>query len=148
MHFAAISLLLAAQGKGGLGRERYVREREARVKSQDSQRVSEFRQRKLDKFSERRVEADLRKSQRACEQLDTAKAHVGWRLDKRYYGTLITAQGLDVPERSWFWPPELVYVEDDDEGEETETEEGEEEVEEKEEDATDVSLSISRQARI
>ena len=52
MLFAVISLPSAAQGKGGLGRERYVREREARMKSQDSQRFTEFRQRKLDRFSE------------------------------------------------------------------------------------------------
>ena len=79
MLFAVISLPSAAQGKGGLGRERYVREREARMKSQDSQRFTEFRQRKLD----RRVEADFRRSQRACEQLDTAKVCVGWRLNRR-----------------------------------------------------------------
>lgn len=81
--YLLLSLPSAAQGKGGLGRERYVREREARMKSQDSRRFTEFRQRKLDRFSERRVEADFRRSQRACEQLDTAKVCVGWRLYRR-----------------------------------------------------------------
>ena len=60
-------------GKGGLGRESYVKERTVRRKTQESHRFTDFRLRKQDVLSQRRVEADFRKSQRACEQLDSAK---------------------------------------------------------------------------
>ena len=63
----------AVLGKGGLGRERYVKEKVARMVSQDSQRFTVFRQRNLSMLSEKKIFVDLRRSQRACEQLDSAK---------------------------------------------------------------------------
>lgn len=60
-------------GKGGLGRENFVKERAEERKTQESHRLADFRQRKQGIFSLRRVEADIKKSQRACEQLDSAK---------------------------------------------------------------------------
>ena len=60
-------------GKGGLGRERHVKEQVEEKRQKESRRFQDFRQRKQGVFSERRVEADLRKSQRSCEQLDSAK---------------------------------------------------------------------------
>ena len=67
------SLVNAVLGKGGLGRERYVKERAEEREVQEKHRFEDFRQRKQGVFSMRRVEADIKKSQRACEQLDSAK---------------------------------------------------------------------------
>ena len=60
-------------GKGGLGRERYVKERVEEKKLQEHLSYDDFRQRKHGALSERRVKCDLRKSQAACEQLDSAQ---------------------------------------------------------------------------
>ena len=60
-------------GKGGLGRERYMKEQVEVREVQEKHRFEDFRQRKQDVFSTRRVEADMKKSQRACEQLDSAQ---------------------------------------------------------------------------
>ena len=64
------------QGKSGLGRKNYVKEKQLQKTRQESSRFTDFRQRKQDVFLQRRVEGDLRKSQMACEQLDSAKVTV------------------------------------------------------------------------
>ena len=69
-------LLTAAPGKGGLGRDMYVKEKVEERKVKESRWFWDFRQRKQGAFCERRLEADLRKSQRSCEQLDSAKVCV------------------------------------------------------------------------
>lgn len=66
-------LLITVLGKGGLGREKYMKERAEEKKTWESRSLSDFRQRKQSVFSLKRVEVDIRKSQKACEQLDSAK---------------------------------------------------------------------------
>lgn len=66
-------LLITVLGKGGLGREKYMKERAEEKKTWERHRLSDFRQRKQSVFSLKRVEADIRKSQKSCEQLDSAK---------------------------------------------------------------------------
>lgn len=53
-------------------------------RAEEIKSVETFRQRKQEKFSLRQVEADLRRSQLACEQLDSTV-------------------GISDPEREWFW---------------------------------------------
>ena len=65
--------LFPVPGKSGLGRERYVEEQVVERRQRESRRFEDFRERKHGVFSERRVEDDLRRSQRSCEQLDSAK---------------------------------------------------------------------------
>lgn len=50
-----------------------MKERAEEKKTWESRRFSDFRQRKQSVFSLKRVEVDIRKSQKACEQLDSAK---------------------------------------------------------------------------
>ena len=68
-------------GRGGLGREAALKEIEAkkheRRKRLEAQRekatsVEDYRARMMKKAAERNIESDLRKSQKACERLDTA----------------------------------------------------------------------------
>ena len=54
----------------------YVKEKVEERKEEESRRFQDFRERKQGAFCERRLEADLRKSQRSCEQLDSAKVWV------------------------------------------------------------------------
>ena len=60
-------------GKGGLGRDVHVKEQAEQRKAKEKLRFDDFRQHKQCVFSMKREDADLRKSQRACEQLDSAK---------------------------------------------------------------------------
>lgn len=60
-------------GKSGLGRDKFVKKQVEERKEKESRRFEDFRLRKHDDFSERRLLTDLRKSQTSCEQLDSAK---------------------------------------------------------------------------
>lgn len=103
--------------RGGIGMEE-VKKRKAeeelehyrqkvRAKQQnETKSLEDFRSRVRTEREERKIEGDLRRSQRACEQLDSQK-------------------GITVPREDWYWPK----AEADDE----EEEEVKEEEEEKEE---------------
>lgn len=65
-------MVTAVLGKGGLGRDRHLKEQAEERKTLEGRRFEDFRQRKHGVFSVKREEADLGKSQRACEQLDSA----------------------------------------------------------------------------
>ncbi|XP_022599593.1 G patch domain-containing protein 11 isoform X1 [Seriola dumerili] len=107
--------------RGGIGMEE-VKKRKAeeelehyrqkvRVKQQnETQSLEDFRSRVRTEREERKIEGDLRRSQRACEQLDSQK-------------------GITVPREDWYWPKEDA---DDEEASHEEDEEEEEEEEEKE----------------
>ncbi|XP_064489606.1 G patch domain-containing protein 11-like [Ornithodoros turicata] len=84
--------IVVKEGRGGLGQEAEARERiEARLKTvseaECSRMAEKFREAKRNVIVERKVIGDLRKSQRACCQLDQEK-------------------DVTVPEQPWFWPPE------------------------------------------
>lgn len=101
--------------RGGIGMEE-VKKRKAeeelehyrqkvRAKQQnETKSLEDFRSRVRTEREERKIEGDLRRSQRACEQLDSQK-------------------GVTVPREDWYWPK----AEADDEEEEVEEEEEEEE---------------------
>ena len=117
----------AMPGKGGLGREVYVKEKVEEKKVQETRRFEDFRQRKHGAFSERRLEADLRKSQRSCEQLDSAKVF------SLYYTrcdslTVWLVQGIEAPQETYFWPAELMNNGEEEDEEEEEEEEDEDDV--------------------
>ncbi|XP_051285536.1 G patch domain-containing protein 11 isoform X1 [Dicentrarchus labrax] len=107
--------------RGGIGMEE-VKKRKAeeelehyrqkvRAKQQnETKSLEDFRSRVRTEREERKIEGDLRRSQRACEQLDSQK-------------------GITVPREDWYWPKE----ETDDEEDEDDDKEEEEEEEEKEE---------------
>lgn len=105
-------------GREGIGMEE-VKKRKAeeelekyhlkvRVKQQnEKQSVEDYRVRVRSEREERKIEGDLKRSQRACEQLDSQK-------------------GVSVPREDWYWPktdPE----EEDDKGESDKEEEEDEE---------------------
>ncbi|XP_030627833.1 G patch domain-containing protein 11 isoform X1 [Chanos chanos] len=73
--------------------------------------LEDFRTRKRTEREERQIEGDMRKSQRACEQLDTQK-------------------GITTPREQWYWPEVLNQEEEeeeeDDEQEESKNDEAEE----------------------
>lgn len=82
-------------GRGGLGHEELQKRkaeqqlenyrRKIHMKKQaDEQAADQFRMRFKSKHEERKIEGDLRKSQRACQQLDTQK-------------------GIEVPKEIWYW---------------------------------------------
>lgn len=78
--------------------------------------MEDYRVRVRSEREERKIEGDLKRSQRACEQLDSQK-------------------GVTVPREDWYWPktdPE----EEDDKGE---NDEEEEEAEDEEEDAVELT---------
>merc|ERR1712071_342655 len=102
--------------RGGLGRDAAVKEIMSRkltmlarkISSQSSaSSLTEFRNRMKDQASQRLTAADLRKSQRMCENLDEKK-------------------NIDKPVESWFWPKKLKLEEEveaeqsEDEGDELE----------------------------
>ncbi|XP_042289029.1 G patch domain-containing protein 11 [Thunnus maccoyii] len=101
--------------RGGIGMEE-VKKRKAeeelehyrqkvRAKQQnETKSLEDFRSRVRTEREERKIEGDLRRSQSACEQLDSQK-------------------GITVPREDWYWPK----AEADDEEEEVEEEEEEEE---------------------
>lgn len=102
--------------RGGIGMEE-VKKRKAeeelehyrqkvRAKQQnETKSLEDFRSRVRTEREERKIEGDLRRSQRACEQLDSQK-------------------GVTVPREDWYWPK----AEADDEEEEVKEEEEEEEI--------------------
>ncbi|XP_036403001.1 G patch domain-containing protein 11 [Megalops cyprinoides] len=106
--------------RGGIGMEE-VKKRKAeeklehyrqKVKVQkqaEKQSVEDFRTRMRTEREERQAEGDLRRSQRACEQLDSQR-------------------GITVPREGWYWPvTEQDKEEDDEEAEDNkEEDEGEE----------------------
>ncbi|KAM7409013.1 hypothetical protein PAMA_002638 [Pampus argenteus] len=104
--------------RGGIGLEE-VKKRKAeeelehyrqkvRAKQQnETKSLEDFRSRVRTEREERKIEGDLRRSQGACEQLDSQK-------------------GITVPREDWYWPK----VKADDEEEEDEEEEEEKEEEE------------------
>ncbi|XP_068597495.1 G patch domain-containing protein 11 [Brachionichthys hirsutus] len=92
--------------RGGFGMEE-VRKRKAeeelehyrqkvRAKQQnDTKSLEDFRSRVRTEREERKLEGDLRRSQRACEQLDSQK-------------------GISVPREDWYWPKVESNDEEDD----------------------------------
>lgn len=76
--------------KSGLGRGSFLREKEAQKKLEsklsEETSVSEFRKKKQAILNVRKQEADLKRSQLACEQLDVEA-------------------GITTPKLSWFWRP-------------------------------------------
>uniref|UniRef100_A0A8D3ADV4 G patch domain-containing protein 11 n=2 Tax=Scophthalmus maximus TaxID=52904 RepID=A0A8D3ADV4_SCOMX len=108
--------------RGGIGMEE-VKKRKAeeelehyrqkvRAKQQNETRTLEdFRSRVRTEREERKIEGDLRRSQRACEQLDSQKS-------------------ITIPREDWYWPKADVDEEEDSNEEEEEEEEKEEEEEE------------------
>lgn len=82
--------IVVRANRGGLGQESEARERiEARLKTTSeaecNRMAQEFRNAKRSKALLQQVEGDLRKSQRACYNLDSA-------------------QDITEPEQPWFWP--------------------------------------------
>ncbi|CAJ1067695.1 G patch domain-containing protein 11 [Xyrichtys novacula] len=106
--------------RGGIGMEE-VKKRKAeeelenyrrKVRAQqqnETKSLEDFRSRVRTEREERKIEGDLRRSQRACEQLDAQK-------------------GVSVPREPWYWPKAESDDEEDAEKEEDEEEEEEEEV--------------------
>ncbi|XP_041645680.1 G patch domain-containing protein 11 [Cheilinus undulatus] len=100
--------------RGGIGMEE-VKKRKAeeelenyrqKVRAQqrnETKSLEDFRSRVRTEREERRIEADLRKSQRACEHLDSQK-------------------GISAPREEWYWPD----IQEDEEEEEEEEEETDE----------------------
>uniref|UniRef100_G3MKD9 G patch domain-containing protein 11 n=1 Tax=Amblyomma maculatum TaxID=34609 RepID=G3MKD9_AMBMU len=91
--------IVVRTNRGGLGQEAEARERiEARLKTTseaECNRMAEkFRNDKRSKALSRQAEADLRKSQRACYNLDVVK-------------------DVSEPEQPWFWPPTKAKVDAD-----------------------------------
>ncbi|XP_070772377.1 G patch domain-containing protein 11 isoform X4 [Enoplosus armatus] len=109
---------LGKKGKGGIGMEE-VKKRKAeeelehyqqkvRAKQQnETKSLEDFRSRVRTEREERKIEGDLRRSQRACEQLDSQK-------------------GITVPREDWYWP-KAVETDDEEDGLKEEEEEEEEE---------------------
>ncbi|XP_067418772.1 G patch domain-containing protein 11 isoform X2 [Emydura macquarii macquarii] len=102
-------------GRAGLGHEELKkRKAEERLenyrrkihlkKQADEQAADQFRMRFKSKQEERKIEGDLRKSQRACQQLDAQK-------------------GIEVPKEIWYWiEPEQEEEKDEEEGKKDEDE--------------------------
>ncbi|XP_029305983.1 G patch domain-containing protein 11 isoform X2 [Cottoperca gobio] len=107
--------------RGGIGMEEvkkrkaeedleHYRQKVRAKQHNETKSLEDFRSRVRTEREERKIEGDLRKSQRACEQLDSQK-------------------GITVPREDWYWPK----VETDDEEDGVKEEEEDEEEEEKEE---------------
>uniref|UniRef100_A0A6Q2YJN1 G patch domain-containing protein 11 n=1 Tax=Esox lucius TaxID=8010 RepID=A0A6Q2YJN1_ESOLU len=85
-----------------------------RAKQQhEKQSLEDFRVRIRTEREELKIEGDLRRSQKACEQLDSQK-------------------GVTVPRENWYWPKLVVEEEKEEEEKQEEEKEEEEEVEEDE----------------
>ncbi|KAA8583988.1 hypothetical protein FQN60_015196 [Etheostoma spectabile] len=122
----------ARSDRGGIGMEE-VKKRKAeeelehyrqkvRARQQnETKSLEDFRSRVRTEREERKIEGDLRRSQRACEQLDSQK-------------------GITVPREDWYWPK--AETDDDDDGlkeeEEEEKEDGEDKEEEEEEEEEEI----------
>ncbi|XP_029962731.1 G patch domain-containing protein 11 [Salarias fasciatus] len=106
--------------RGGIGMEG-VKKRKAeeeleqyrqkvRAKQQnETKSLEDFRSRVRTEREERKIEGDLRRSQRTCEQLDSQK-------------------GITVPREDWYWPKANTDDDDDDDNEDDPKEEEEEEI--------------------
>ncbi|EPQ20160.1 Coiled-coil domain-containing protein 75 [Myotis brandtii] len=123
-------------GKSGIGHETLLKRkaeeklesyrRKIHMKNKAEENAAEqFRMRLKSKQDEMKLEGDLRRSQRACQQLDTQKA------------SLLPAFSLVVPREAWYW----LRLEEETEEEETEEEE-EEENEEDEDECESDDLSV------
>ncbi|XP_047105707.1 G patch domain-containing protein 11-like [Schistocerca piceifrons] len=109
--------------RGGLGREaalKEIKEQKLAIKARllkhrnQLNDIESYRSQMTRKMEERQNEADLRKSQRICEQLDKRK-------------------DIDIPAEPWFWPDGWSQEEENESDEEEEEEEecdGDEEEEE------------------
>ncbi|KAM3606170.1 uncharacterized protein V6R79_011942 [Siganus canaliculatus] len=106
--------------RGGIGMEEMKKRKaeeelehyrqKVRAKQQnETKSLEDFRSRVKTEREERKIEADLRKSQRSCEQLDSQK-------------------GVTVPREDWYWPKTQTDEEEDNEEEKEEEEEEEEEI--------------------
>ncbi|XP_061601045.1 G patch domain-containing protein 11 [Cololabis saira] len=114
--------------RGGIGMEE-MKKRKAeaelehyrnkiRAKQQnETKSLEDFRSRVKTEREEKKIEGDLRRSQRCCEQLDSQK-------------------GITIPREDWYWPK---ADSDDDDDLEKEEEEEEEEEEEKEEEIVELT---------
>ncbi|KAG9344262.1 hypothetical protein JZ751_010931 [Albula glossodonta] len=111
---------LGKEDRGGIGIEE-VKKRKAEEKLEqyrhkvrvrqhaENQSLEDYRARMRTEREERQAEGDLRRSQRACEQLDSQR-------------------GISVPRESWYWPEaRQEKVEQSDEETEVKTENDEEE---------------------
>ncbi|XP_059928982.1 G patch domain-containing protein 11 [Gadus macrocephalus] len=117
--------------RGGIGMEKVKKRKaeqelehyrhKAQVRQQnETQSLEDFKVRVRSEREERKIEGDLRRSQRACEQLDSQKS-------------------ISVPREDWYWPtPEPVEEEDDDEEKEEEEVKVKEEEKEEEEDEDEI----------
>nr|XP_054605782.1 G patch domain-containing protein 11 isoform X2 [Nothobranchius furzeri] len=76
----------------------------------EAKSLEDFRSRVRTEREERKIEADLRRSQRSCEQLDSQK-------------------GITIPREAWYWPKDNTENEEQEEEEDKEEDEEEEIVE-------------------
>lgn len=76
-------------GKTGLGRRKFIAEKESKAKNLDAKNLIDFRQRKQASLSLMKVKSDLHKSRLACQQLDTV-------------------HGFAAPSVDWYWPEEAL----------------------------------------
>ncbi|XP_056148161.1 G patch domain-containing protein 11 [Lampris incognitus] len=115
--------------RGGIGMEEVKKRkameelehyrRKVRAKQQnETKSVEDFRFRVKTEREERKIEGDLRRSQRACEQLDSQK-------------------NITIPREDWYWPKQEAEEEDD----ANEKQDGKEEEEEEEEEDDIVELT-------
>ena len=100
--------LVLKDGRGGLGRSSFLKEKEA-VKTaqkheQQTQTLTDFIQRKQQSQIVMRMEGDFRHSQQACEQLDKEL-------------------GQSIPTIPWFWASPSPLAEDEDSDESSDCEE-------------------------
>uniref|UniRef100_A0A8C6P7M4 G patch domain-containing protein 11 n=1 Tax=Nothobranchius furzeri TaxID=105023 RepID=A0A8C6P7M4_NOTFU len=70
----------------------------------EAKSLEDFRSRVRTEREERKIEADLRRSQRSCEQLDSQK-------------------GINIPREAWYWPKDNTENEEQEEEEDKEEEE-------------------------
>uniref|UniRef100_F7AFV2 G patch domain-containing protein 11 n=1 Tax=Equus caballus TaxID=9796 RepID=F7AFV2_HORSE len=111
-------------GKSGLGHEALLKRkaeeklesyrRKIHMKNQAEEKAAEqFRMRLKSKQDEMKLEGDLRRSQRACQQLDTQKASL----------SPVFSLNIQVPREAWYW----LRLEETEEEEEEEKEQDEDE---------------------
>ncbi|XP_068424415.1 G patch domain-containing protein 11 [Clinocottus analis] len=111
--------------RGGIGMEgvkkrkaeqelEHYRQKVRARQQNETKSLEDFRSRVRTEREERKIEGDFRRSQRACEQLDSQK-------------------GITVPREDWYWPKAETDDEEDDLKEEEEKEDEEEEEEEEKE---------------
>ncbi|XP_022091325.1 G patch domain-containing protein 11-like isoform X2 [Acanthaster planci] len=101
-------------GRGGLGREREIKDQQERRKQQFQEALQrraaqeqvyrqDFRQRMSSRFTDKETEKDLDKSQKACEHLDRL-------------------QEIVEPVEPWYWPKQPPKMQEDEEEEVEENE--------------------------